>query len=276
MWIDSARAWGVAAVVAALLASSALPASAAALTASAAALPAPAAVVRDDYPTWDQVNAAKANAQSKAAEVQNIQNLLAADQDRAAQLANEAFQRGQEYLTATYDQQAASSYADTLTAQAAEATGRADAANAQVGKLVAQLYRAGGDSTINLILDQNDSESLLYRLGTMSKLTEQTSGIRDQALAAQNTADALTRQAEVAKAERDRLAQAASEALAAAEDAQSAAEAELAATQSRSDQLVAQLASLNDTTAEVERQYQAGAAYRAQQAAAAAAAAAAA
>jgi septal ring factor EnvC (AmiA/AmiB activator) len=265
MWKPSARLLGAAVVVLALVAVPNLSASAA-----------PAALVRDDYPTWDEVNAAKANEAAKQAEVDNIRSLLSNLQDAAAAAQNEAFQRGQEYFTATYNLEAATAYADTLATQAAEATAKADTANAQVGQLAAQLYRSGGDSTINLILNQNDSDSLLYQLGTMSKLTEQTAGIRDIAVAAQNTADALNDQAEIAKAQRDELAQAAKASLDAATAAQEKADAQVADTEVRTGQLTAQLASLNNTTAELEQQYQAGEAYRKQQEAAAAAAAAAA
>jgi septal ring factor EnvC (AmiA/AmiB activator) len=261
MWKPSARLLGAAVVVLALVAVPNLSASAA-----------PAALVRDDYPTWDEVNAAKANAATKQAEVDNIRSLLSNLQDAAAAAQNEAFQRGQEYLSATYDLQAATAYADTLASQAAEATAKADTANAQVGQLAAQLYRSGGDSTINLILNQNDSDSLLYQLGTMSKLTEQTAGIRDIAVAAQNTADALNDQADIAKAQRDELAQAAKASLDAATAAQEKADADAARAEVQKDQLTAQLASLNDTTQEIEQEYQKGVEYRAQQAAAEAAA----
>ncbi|WP_368496431.1 coiled-coil domain-containing protein [Herbiconiux sp. A18JL235] len=254
MWKPSARSWTVVTVTAALVLGVGLPASAAPL-------------VRDD-PTWDDVQAAKQNAQAKQQEVENITSIIATLEDEAAARADEAFARGQEYLKASYDLQAASGYADTLTAQAADAQTKADTAKAQIGQLVAQLYRAGGDSTLNLILEQKQSDQLLYRLGTMSKLTEQTAGIRDRAVAAQNTADALTAQADRARAERDRLATEANERLAAAEDAQAVADAKVADNQTRKQTLTAQLATLNDRSVEVERAYLASEAYKAAQRAA--------
>ncbi|GAA2223700.1 hypothetical protein N1031_00880 [Herbiconiux moechotypicola] len=232
----------------------------------------PPSLVRDEYPTWDEVNAAKSNAAAKQAEVDSINSLLAGLQDEAAARADEALQRGQEYLSAKTALDTATATADALAARAQAATEKATTADATLGRLAAQLYRSGGDSGLGLALDQSQADSLLYRLGTMAKLTEQTAGIRDQAVAARNTAAALDAQAEVARAERDALATSAQTALQSAEDARAAADAQVAETQSRSETLVAQLATLNDTTVELEKQYQAGAEYRAQQAAAQAAA----
>ncbi|WP_382306324.1 coiled-coil domain-containing protein [Herbiconiux sp. UC225_62] len=250
MWKSPARALGVVAALVALVATPNLAASAT----PAAAPGSPAGSVRIDYPSWDEVNAAKQNEQQKQKEVNDIQAALTQLQAESDQRTQEALQRGQEYLQATYDLQAATTYAATLDAQAASATEKASTANTQAGQIVAQLYRAGGDSTLSLILNQNDSDSLLYQLGTMSKLTEQTAGIRDAALAAQNTADALTAQADVAKAERDRLSQEANVRLQAAEDAQAEAAARVAEEKAHKDQLFAQLASLQNTTAALEKQ----------------------
>ena len=265
----SARSWGAAIVVAALLMTPALPASATPSASGSAFGPssASAAVVRDDFPTWDEVNAAKANEQAKQAEVANITSLLDGLEQQTADLTDQALQRGQEYLKASYDLETATTYADNLAAQATDATAKAETADLQLGRVAAQLYRTGGDSTLNLILNQNDSDSLLYRLGAMSKLTEQTAQVRAAAVAAKNTAAALTEQAQNAQAERDRLEQEASDRLAAAQDAQAAAEAQLADARATSATLVSQLASLKNTTVDVETAYRAGVQAREEEAA---------
>ncbi|MFB2583561.1 coiled-coil domain-containing protein [Herbiconiux liukaitaii] len=248
----SAYGWSVVTLVAALVT---LPA----LTATAGTAAAPTASVPTvDYPSWDEVNAAKNNEAAKQAEVDNIRGLLSDLQTRAAELENIAFDRGQEYQEASYAAQVAAEYAGTLQTQADAATERATAANTQVGLLAAQLYRSGGDHTMNLLLDQDDSDSLLYRLGAMSKLTEQTAGVRNAAVAAQNTADALTEQATKATTERQRLEQEAADRKAEAEDLQADAVEQVIETQSRTAELTAQLASLDAAAAEVEAQYQKG------------------
>ncbi len=250
MWKPPAR---VVAVVVALVALVATPA----VTANASPSPVGAAhagvlTVDDNLPTWDEVNAAKANEQTKQDEVNKITAYVANLQTRVNDLQQQAFARGQEYLQASYDLQAATTYADALDGQATAATQKASEAKTQAGLIAAQLYRAGGDSNLNLVLNQSDADSLLYQLGTMAKLTEQTAGIRDAAVAAQNTADALTKQADVAKADRERLAQEANDRLLAAQQAQDQATAELTQQQSVQGQLDAQLASLKGTTAELE------------------------
>ncbi|SDZ12836.1 coiled-coil domain-containing protein [Herbiconiux ginsengi] len=254
MWKSPARALGVVAALVALVATPNLAASASpsASQGPGAWLPASVVTIDDTLPTWDEVNAAKANEQTKQAEIDKINSVVSNLEARVQELQNQAFQRGQEYLQASYDLQAAATYAETIDAQATAATDKASTAKTQVGQIAAQLYRAGGDSNLNLILNQNDADSLLYQLGTMSKLTEQTAGIRDAAVAAQNTADALTKQADVAKADRERLAQEANDRLAAAQQAQDDADAELAQQKQAQGQLDAQLASLKGTTAELE------------------------
>ena len=265
MWKHSARGWGAAVAIAALVTVPSLPASAAPLGTGAASVTVPASLARDDYPTWDQVNAAKANEQAKQAEVDNINSLLDGLEAESARLADEALQRGQDYLQASYDLKAATGYADTLSAQADTATADADRATEQLGKLAAQLYRSSGDSTLNLILNQNDSDSLLYQLGTMSKITEQTALIQASAETARNTAEALTKQAQTAEAERDRLAQEADARLRDAQAAQASADVQLASAQATSSTLVAQLSSLKDTTVQVETAYRAGEAAKAEE-----------
>ncbi|WP_291053849.1 hypothetical protein [Herbiconiux sp.] len=271
MWKPPTRAWAAGLAIAALVATPALPASAAPVSSPAslatASVPAasPATLVRDDYPSWDEVNAAKQNEAEAAKQVDRINSTLDGLEAESALKANEALQRGEEYLQAQRDLDAATTAAALLAVQAADATAKAEQSQTQVGQLAAQLYRSGGDSTLNLILNQGDSDSLLYQLGTMTKLTEQTGQIRDAAVAAQNTAQNLTDQAAKAQAERDRLATEASTRLETAKDAQAAADAQVAEEKANKDTLVAQLASLKNTSVEVEAAYRAGEAAKAEE-----------
>lgn len=218
-----------------------------------------AAVATDTYPSWDDVNAAKANEAQKQAEVDNIKNLLSNLAADAARLSNVALQRGEEYLVATYNLDAATQSAQSLQQRATEAVATADTLKQQVGGFAAQLYRNGGDSsTASLLIQGEDADNLLYRLGTMSKLTEQSGGLLDSAKAAANNAEALQNQADVAVTERDKLESAAKDSLDAAESAKAAADAQLAEQTKRSAVLYEQLAALNDTTAQVEKDYAAG------------------
>ncbi|MFB2556242.1 coiled-coil domain-containing protein [Herbiconiux liangxiaofengii] len=276
MWKPSVRGWGTLAVVTALVLGSGVPAGAAPQMSPATA-PGTTVPADDDFPTWDEVNAAKANEQAAAAKVTEIQADLDSLDTVLAERTDAALKSGQEYLKAKSSAEAAATYAATLQQQADDATSTADRATAQAGLIAAQLYRSGGDPTMNLVLNQNNSSSLLYQLGAMAKLTEQTSRIKDAAEAAKNTASALEEQAQIAKTERDTLEQTAQDELQAAKDAKAETDAEIASQTAIRSQMVDQLASLKNTTAQVEKAYQDGqaqlAAQRAAEAAAAAAAA---
>ncbi|GGF40438.1 coiled-coil domain-containing protein [Subtercola lobariae] len=286
--IRSARllAGSVLVVVAALaspLTANAAPGAPATSAASAAADSATAAlsapVVLADYPSWDDVNAAEQNEAAKQAEVTNINSLLSGLEDQAAQLGDEAVKKGNDYLKAAAELQSATQVADTANQRASDAETKATAAKQQVGQLAASLYRSGGDSSAALLLSDSNADSLLYQLGTMSKLTQQSAKLNEIATSAQNLATTLKDQATVAETARQSLAAAAQQAADDAKAAQEAADAQVADQKAKSDVLYAQLAALQNTTAQIEESYRQGqaeaAAIAAQNAAAAAAAAAA-
>jgi hypothetical protein len=228
-----------------------------------------------DYPSWDDVQAAKQNEASAQAEADRISGLLDGLEATATTLTNEALKRGEEYLVATYNRDAAQTSADDLEVRATEAAATAEATKKQVGQIAAQLYKSGGDNgTVNLLLNGEKSEELLYKLGTMSQLTAQTVGLRDTAELAANNASSLRAQADAALAERDRLATEAETALEAAEDAQAAVDAQVIEEKAHSATLYEQLASLKNTTAAAEQGYREGQAKKAEEEARKAAAAA--
>ena len=211
-----------------------------------------------DYPSWGDVTAAKANQAATEAAVTNITSILAALEATATTLSNAALARGEEYLVADYNLQAATATATDLAQRADAAAANAEKMQRQVGAFAAQLSKSGGDTSVNLLLSGNQAENLLYRLGAMSQLTSQTAGMRDAATAAANGAQSLKEQSAVALAERDRLSQEAEAGLAAAQVAQAASAAQVAEQRARSTVLYDQLASLKNTTAAVEKSYQAG------------------
>lgn len=211
-----------------------------------------------DYPSWGDVTAAKANQAATEAAVANITSILTGLEATATTLSNAALARGEEYLVANYNLQAATATATEIAHRADAATASAEKMQRQVGAFAAQLSKAGGDTSVNLLLSGNQAENLLYRLGAMSQLTSQTAGMRDAAAAAANSAQSLKDQSAVALTERDRLSREAEAGLAAAQAAQSAAAAQVAEQRARSAVLYDQLAALKNTTAAVEKSYQAG------------------
>lgn len=228
-------------------------------TALAAPLSASAAYNPSDYPSWSDVEAAKSSESATAAEVERITGFLADLRDQAAALTDAAINRAAEADTAQRALDEATQRVSALDERATSARSDADAAKGQAGRLAAQLYRTGGtDATLNLLMGGEKSSELLYRLGTMSQLTQQTSRLQTAAQSTENQAVSLAAQAEQARSERVSLATAAADALSSARSAQAEADAKVAEQEKYSEQLYTQLASLKSTTAEVEKQYSNG------------------
>lgn len=214
-----------------------------------------------DYPSWADVEAARANESAKAGEISRIQGLIQGLQSEVARTQAEVIARSDEYyaaqqayLDADYRAQQIQSQAD---AKAAEAV---DAAN-KAGKVAAQLYRAGGDDTsLDLFFSGSaaTADDLLAKLGTMDKLLDRNRSVYAAAITARDSAQQLSNQAGDARTERDRLQKIAEEKMVAAQQAAEAAQAALAEQQSNQVVLEAQLAALQDTTAKTVADYQAG------------------
>ena len=209
----------------------------------------------EDYPSWDDVQNARANQAATAAAIDTIESLLGGLEDQAAELGRAAQIKAEEYNVASAALSTAAARAARLDNQAQDAAAKARESSRRAGQLAAQIARTGGSSlSLNLFLS-NDADDLLSNLGAMSKLTEQSALVYQQATVDNNLARSLTDQAKVA--EKGRLAKA-DEAQAALDAAQSAAEsllAEVAAQQAAADQMYSQLATLKGTTAETERMY---------------------
>ena len=233
-----------------------------AILAVVGAVAVPAGAQAATYPTWDELQAAKANTAAGAAAVQQIQALIGQLETNVQVTRAEAERRTDELIEAQQRHDDAVMRANQIQAQADAAAAEAAAAERNAGQVAAQLYRAGtGDVGINLFLDAGNAaatEKLLAKLGSMEKMVERTSGIYNRAQEKQNSATSLAGQAEVARAEREKLRIAAEEALAAAQAAQAAAEAALAESQAKKIELDQQLKFLQDTEAKTTAAYQEG------------------
>jgi cell wall-associated NlpC family hydrolase len=243
------RPWGAAAalVPAALILALIAPASA-----TAAPMP--------DYPTWQDVQNAKRDQAATAAEIDRIEGMLIALENRAQQLGKVAQQRAEQYAMARDALAAAVQKVERLQLRADEAQERADESESRAARLIAQLARTGGgDLTLGLLMGSAaQTDQLLSRLSTLYRVTESSSDILARAQFDQNLAESLTAEAAVAERARQALADEAEVALEAARKASDEAEAELAAQKQHADRMYAQLASLKNTTAAIERQYQEG------------------
>lgn len=228
-----------------------------------------AAPAHADYPSWQDVQKAKASEASAAAEATRLEGLLGTLQDSVDSAQREAAAQGTALATAEAAFDNSNIKARTLTNEAEASQRKAAVALKQAGTIAAQLYRSrGGDLTASLMLSGNNAgtatpERLLTRLGVMSKLTQQARTAYESAVIAKNTASSLANKAQTAVAQRDKNRVAAQTAFHAAVDTATAASTALAQQTERADTLQAQIAALRDTSAKTTEQYQAGVAARA-------------
>ncbi|MFF2371834.1 C40 family peptidase [Agromyces sp. NPDC058110] len=245
-----------------------------AVAASVAAAGGPA-FADPDYPSWSDIEQAKANEQTKQAEIDRVGALLTGLQSAADAAAEASMKADEAWRVAVDERDRAAEREQKLGAQADEADAVAEISKMRAGLLAAHLAKSGGgDLSAELMLSGDDASKLLRQLGMASKLGEQANEVYEQATVDRNTADALRAQAADAAAERERLAALAETRADEAAAAADAANAAVAEQQQRSQELYAQLASLQGTTAELERERAEGQAREAAEAAAAARAAA--
>ncbi len=211
------------------------------------------------YPSWEDVQAARSNESAKAAEVSRIQGLLDQLASDAADAQAEAERLGIEFEKAQADADAGAAKLSELQAQADEKGAVADASEQRAGQVSAQLARTGGgDVSSQLVGDTEQAGDLLYRLGAMSKLTEQTDGIRQQAVTDRNVAQSLSDQAKVASDALVKLQGAAQVSMDEAQAASDAAASAVAAQQENESRLQGQLAVLQDQSLQTEADYATG------------------
>ncbi len=219
------------------------------------------------YPTWGDVQAAKASQAATQTEVTKINALLGQLQQAANAAADLAIRRAGQYAKAEADLAAATDKATALAKSAAAASAYARTLKTESGALTEQLSRmSGADLTIHLFLDGSrapGAPDLLYQLGAMASLTARAGDLFTKATQQQNLAMSLSADAKSAETARAALAVQAQKALAAAQAAQRAADAALATQRTRATVMYAQLASLKRTTAKVETKYAEGVAARA-------------
>ncbi len=225
--------------------------------AAAAVLVAPAPAFADDYPTWDQVQAARSNEAAKKAEVDRINQLLAQLSADASAKSADAQAKSEAYFTADTAYQAANQKVLTLQKQADDARAAAAASKRQAGQLAAQIYRGGGTTlAAGLLANGSGASDALTKLGRAGKLSEQANEIYARALRDGNTAQSLTDQADVAKGIREKAKDDAQAAYTSALQAAQAAQQALDAQQQHSAELQAQLTLLTQNREDAEAKYQ--------------------
>jgi hypothetical protein len=226
----------------------------------AVALAVPVApVAAAEYPSWDEVEAAKADVASREAETTRITTFVDQLEAESGRLGDAAVEAAAVSMDAEAARAAAEARAGLLRAGADGAIAEASATAVQLGRVGAVLARSGGaDVTLRLLFGDDADSDLLVGLSRAAQLTDVYGGVAERARAAQSDAEALSGQADLAESERTRLAAEAVAAADAAREAHEAAEARVAEQQAVLDTLYAQLATLRDRTVELERQYRIG------------------
>ena len=219
-----------------------------------------------NYPSWADIQAAKKKVSAKKAMIAKLQAILQVEQAKADALGKVALVKGEAFNQAQNAVDAVASRVKALQGQVTTATAQANAAKSQLGQIAAQMYRDGsGGTTVNLLLNPGNAKNLLYKLGAQDKVAQQSDTIYQRAMEKAKYAQSLTDQLKVAKTE---LATKAADARAKFQVAQSAASAvqsQVAKDNAANKILYAQLATLQNTTADLERQRAEGLAAEARQ-----------
>lgn len=207
-------------------------------------------------PSWDDVKAAKSDAADAQQTVDELSDRLSALQDAADRAGIVEQQAGQAYALAASQQQEAKDTLADLSAQSKRAKGKADDSAGQVAALVVELSRTGGgDLSTTMLTDASDSGDLLYRVGTMSHLSERSATILAQARSDQKTVDSLADQQAVATTALSKATEATKTAFATANDVSADAQARVQKQQDQQDEVLRQLAYLKGTSVATESAY---------------------
>ena len=213
-----------------------------------------------DYPSWGDVQKAKANQAAKQAEVTKIQGILNQLSVQADALGKVAEQKAELSNQANAALDAATKKTAKLQSQADAAQAKAVKSAKRASALIAQLAQTGGGNISLGVLfgSAKNTDQLLSTLGTANRLSQSSAEILKQAQFDKNAASSLAANAKVAEKKRKSLADDAQTASAAAKTASDTALAQLAQQQTAASTMYAQLASLKNSTASVEQQYQLG------------------
>ena len=220
---------------------------------------APFSASADDYPTWDEVQNARANQANAEAEVTRVQGLIVSMQAEVERTQKIAEEKGQIAFEAEEIHQAKILEVNSLQAQADEADALAAESERRAGQWAAQLVRVGGgDPALKLFSDGSDADDVLTSIGVSSRISQQAQEESERATQQRNTAQSLSDQAGVMRVELEKLAAVAAAAFAEAQAANAAAAAALSEQQAKVPELEAMVAYLTGVTNDTEAEWKVG------------------
>ena len=210
------------------------------------------------YPTWADVQAAKANVDSAKAESDRIASLLTTVEASAADASAKAVAAGASYARAAQAVKDQEQVVAALEQEAAKRASERDAAQRTAGQFAADSYMGGSPTDPIQTLSVLGQQDGIGRLQTLQVLGDQAAqAVTDYRVAA-NAATAAEEKSRAAKDALADLAATAAQQLSAAQDAQKQAQEAVDQTQQHENTLLAQLADLKGTSANVERGYREG------------------
>ena len=223
---------------------------------------APSAVADDGpptgFPTWADVQAAKANVAAAQAEVDKINGLLSSVQATAADASAKAVAAGAAYAKADLAVKNQQKVVDALQQVTQQRVQERDASKQAAGRIAAAAYTGGTPSGALDAFSVLNEQDGLDRLGTLQILGDQAAkAVADYQSAANNAAQAQA-QSSAAEDSLAKLSDAAKQAFGVAQAAQQHAEQVVSQTQQQQSTMTAQLADLKGTSTVVEQKYEEG------------------
>jgi hypothetical protein len=153
-----------------------------------------------NYPSWGDVQAARASVAAKAAEIKRLDALLSSLENEVNTAQALAIQRGDEYQAAQQKVDDAAYKAGELKKQADAAKAKADSSKQHAGQLAAQLARmGGGDLSTSLFFSGDDANDLLSQLGLASVVKDRSASLYVKAAQDENSARSMSNQATLAE-----------------------------------------------------------------------------
>lgn len=222
---------------------------------AATLLTGPAYAEGERFPSGAEVERARGDEDRATAELAGIRGALVTIRERSAELGVEAVLAAAEESAAQTALQDASlaltGWENSLgAAQSVERDARQAAA-----LVIASLRRAGGQGSTWRLIQSDDPEALLDRLGRLERVSLSSQRALDRAERARGEVDALTAQAAQVRRERVVLADAAATARDRAAASAQEADAAVDQVQAKESTLLAQMAVLAETSAATEAAY---------------------
>jgi septal ring factor EnvC (AmiA/AmiB activator) len=234
-------------------------ATAGALTLTIAPAPSAVATPTPDFPTAEQVEAAKQAAAAKNGEVGAIEAQLQLADQKLEQLDLQVALAVEAYLEAVYQLQLAEQAAADTSARAQEADAAVETARNELGQFAAASYRMGGDlAALSALLDAKGPKGLADQASALDNVAAQRGRSFDRFRGTKIAADVLRKLAAEALAEQQRATDQVRASKEAAERELANQQAQIADIEKQKSSLLAQLADLRNTSVRLERERQEG------------------